>query len=106
MTAPDTTGQTGELDNILLSYGRHIVQSEHPENFGKDARFLSVAEAKAALLSWHTAVCERAIPEKLTKPPEDCEGKDYAIGIMAGYNKAVSDMRANLARPLEPGGGE
>lgn len=36
------------------------------------------------------------VPEKLTKPPEDCSGKDYALGIMAGRNEAVEHMRRQI----------
>lgn len=33
------------ISKLLLSYGRYIVQSMRPENFGKDEQFLSEQEA-------------------------------------------------------------
>lgn len=43
------TNNTMSIDEILVSFGRHIVQSIYPENFGKDEVFLSELEAKQAL---------------------------------------------------------
>ena len=47
---------------------------------------------KKAFIDTILAAIEACIGEKMTKPPEDCEGKDYALGIMAGYNQAIKEM--------------
>lgn len=39
---------------------------------------------------------EKALPEKMTERPDDCEGKDYSLGIMAGHNSAVRQAKVSL----------
>lgn len=91
---PSPTNLSDELENILddlVAPYTDFLTEKGLKEVGKD-----IDDAKAAITAAYAEAIRSAVPEKLTEPPEDCSGKDYSLGQMAGHNAVIDEVTKQL----------